>query len=100
MQIFSSPSRIIITCNKRLAPYLSQEVSSLGFNIVRNFITGVELKGTVKDCIRLNLNLRCASQVMYSLREFRCSNPDELYKNLIEIPWESIIPGDGYFSVS
>jgi 23S rRNA G2445 N2-methylase RlmL len=100
MQIFTRPSRIIITCNKRLAPYLQQEVEALGFTVVRPFITGIEIKGTVNDCIRLNLNLRCASQVMYSLSEFNCNSVDELYKNLYAVPWENLIPTDGYFSVS
>jgi putative N6-adenine-specific DNA methylase len=71
MNVFSDRSRIIITCNKRLTPYLELEVTELGFTLVRTFQTGVELEGTVADCIRLNLNLRCASQVHYSLKEFR-----------------------------
>lgn len=98
--IFSSPSRIIITCSKRLAPYLEQEVVELGFTPVRTFITGVELKGTVNDCITLNLNLRCASQVLYSLKEFRANGPDDVYDNLIRYPWEELLSEDGYFSVT
>jgi putative N6-adenine-specific DNA methylase len=65
----------------------------------RVFQTGVELTGTVNDCIRLNLNLRCASQVMYSLKTFICNHPDELHQNLVTIPWETMIKPDGYFSV-
>lgn len=98
--IFEEASRIVITCNKRLAPYLEQEVIELGFTPVRTFQTGVELTGTIKDCIRLNLNLRCASQVHYSLKSFRVDNPNELYRVLLTIPWEKIIPADGYFSVT
>lgn len=98
--IFEEASRIVITCNKRLAPYLEQEVIELGFTPVRTFQTGVELTGTIKDCIRLNLNLRCASQVHYSLKSFRVDNPNELYRVLLTIPWENIIPADGYFSVT
>lgn len=99
MQVFTTTSRIIITCNNRLSPYLQQEVRELGFRIERSFVTGVELKGTLTDCIRLNLHLRCASQVMYSLKAFRCDNPDQLYRTLVQLPWETWIPGDGYFSV-
>jgi len=82
-----------------LAPALRSEVIGLGFDVDRVFQTGVELTGTVNDCIRLNLNLRCASQVMYSLKTFICNNPDELHKNLVTIPWETMIQPDGYFSV-
>ncbi len=100
MNIFTTPSKIIITCNKRLVPWLKLEVEELGFTIVDEFTTGVELKGTVNDCIKLNLNLRCASQVLYSLYEFRCNGPDELYKKLMTYPWEKIISNDEYFSVT
>lgn len=100
MNIFSSPSRIVITCNKRLAPYLEQEVVELGFQPERTFSTGVELKGTVTDCIRLNLNLRVASQIHYSLKEFRADKPDDVYKHIYSYPWENLLAKDGYFSVT
>lgn len=100
MSIFTTPSKIIITCNKRLTPWLKLEVEELGFTVIDSFATGVELKGTVNDCIKLNLNLRCASQVLYSLFEFRCNSPEDLYKRVIAYPWEKLIANDGYFSVT
>jgi putative N6-adenine-specific DNA methylase len=100
MQAFETSSRIIITCHKWLSPALQAEVKELGFTVVRAFQTGVELEGTVADCIRLNLNLRCASQVMYSMKSFTCNDPDELYNNLLTIEWETVIAPDGYFSVT
>lgn len=100
MNVFTTPSRIIVTCNKRLSPYLQREVTDLGFIPERAFSTGVELKGTVNDCIRLNLNLRCASQVLYSLKDFYANSPDDVYGTLVEMPWEEIIPEDGYLSVT
>jgi len=98
--LFTTPSRVIVTCSKRLAPYLEQEILELGFTPERTFVTGVELQGTVNDCIRLNLNLRCASQVLYSLKSFRCNGPDDLYEALIRYPWENLLSNDGYFSVT
>lgn len=100
MQVFTTSSRIIITCHKWLSPALQKEVTDLGFSVVRVFQTGVELTGTVTDCIRLNLNLRCASQVMYSLKAFTCNDPNELYDQLVTIEWETVIEPDGYFSVT
>lgn len=100
MHFYSTPSRIIITCSKRLAPYLEQEVVQLGFTPTRTFVTGVELKGTLRDCIKLNLNLRCAGQVLYSLFDFYCDSPDDLYKRVYSYPWENILTTDSYFSVS
>ncbi|WP_461449346.1 THUMP domain-containing class I SAM-dependent RNA methyltransferase [Mucilaginibacter sp.] len=100
MQVFHTDSKIIITCNKRLSPYLQQEVEALGFTPDRVFPTGIELTGTVNDCIPLNLNLRCASQVLYSLKSFTANDPKELYDNLVEIEWEKIIDFAGYFSIT
>jgi putative N6-adenine-specific DNA methylase len=100
MQVFHTESKIVITCNKRLSPYLQKEVEELGFKPVRVFQTGVELLGTVTDCIALNLNLRCASQVLYLLKSFKADDPQELYDNLVQIEWEKLIDFSGYFSVS
>lgn len=100
MQVFHTESKIIITCNKRLSPYLQREVEALGYEPVRVFPTGVELKGTVTDTIPLNLNLRCASQILYSLKTFTARDPKELYEELVTIEWEKLIDFTGYFSVS
>ncbi|WP_262247924.1 THUMP domain-containing class I SAM-dependent RNA methyltransferase [Parapedobacter soli] len=100
MEVFNTPSKIIITCNRRLSSYLQAEVRQLGFDIKRGFATGVELFATVSDCIRLNLNLHCASQVLYSLATFRARNPEELYEALSRIAWEELIAFDGYVSVT
>lgn len=100
MEVFNKKSKIIITCNKRLAPYLQLEVEEQGFEVKRSFATGLELLGTVNDCIRLNLNLRCASQILYSLYSFDAENPHVLYEELYRRPWEELIPFDGYLTVT
>lgn len=100
MTIFTKPARVVITCSKRLAPYLEAEVHELGFGTERTFPTGVELMATVNDCIRLNLNLRVASQVLYSLKTFRADSPNDVYRHVREYPWETLLPPDGYFSVT
>lgn len=100
MEVFNTPSKTIITCNKRLSPYLQDEVTDLGFTIKRAFHTGVELNISLNDCIRLNLNLRCASQVLYSIGSFTAKDGEELYQALLGLPWEDLIAFDGYVSVT
>lgn len=95
-----STSKIIVTCNKRLAPYLAREIQDLGLTIDEEFVTGVELRGSLNDCIMLNLNLRCASQVLFSLMEFKANSPEEVYNHLSRYRWENLLPADGYFSVT
>jgi putative N6-adenine-specific DNA methylase len=100
MNLFTSKAIIIVTCPKRLSPFLEEEVKELGFSIEETFITGVRLTGTMNDCIKLNLNLRCASQVLYSLKKFEATDADAVYRNLVAFPWEDILPDPGYFSVT
>jgi 23S rRNA G2445 N2-methylase RlmL len=100
MQVFHNKSKVIITCNKRLSPYLEEEVKALGYTIERTFSTGVELNITLTECIKLNLNLRCASQILYLIKSFKAITPDDLYKQVSDIEWEEIIDFAGYFSVT
>ena len=100
MNKLNSPSRIVVTCSKRLSPFLEKEITDLGFVPEKTFSTGLELTGTLNDCIRLNLNLRCASQVHFSLKEFEANDPEDLYKTLVAFPWEDYLSKDGYFSVT
>jgi putative N6-adenine-specific DNA methylase len=100
MQLFSISRKIIITCSNRLAPYLEQEVVALGYRPERVFKTGIELQGTMQDCIKLNMQLRCASQVYFSLFQCRANTPDDLYRACVKLAWETWLPADGYFSIT
>ena len=100
MSLYTTRGLITVTCHKRLAPYVEQEIKELGFEVEETFLTGVRLQGTINDCIKLNLNLRCASQVLYSLKKFEAPDADAIYSNLFTYPWEDIIPHGGYFSVT
>ncbi|QES89712.1 THUMP domain-containing class I SAM-dependent RNA methyltransferase [Rhizosphaericola mali] len=100
MLYFRKPGNITITCHNRIAPYLAQEVKALGFAIEEEFVTGVKIKGSLNDCIRLNLNLRCASQVLYSLRKFSARNADEIYNEARKMQWESILPINAYLTIT
>ncbi len=100
MSLYTTVAPVTITCNKRLAPYLEREVKELGFEIEETFVTGVRLNATINDCIRLNLNLRCASQVLYSIKQFQAIDADDIYNNLRDYAWETIMPDPGYFSIT
>lgn len=100
MNPYITKAPVIITCHKRLAPYLEQEVRALGYAITESFATGVVLQASVNDCIRLNLQLRCASQVLYSLKRFQAADADAVYRHTVSFPWETLLPEPGYFSVT
>jgi putative N6-adenine-specific DNA methylase len=100
MSIFNISNPITITCHNRIAPYLASEVASLGYDITQKFATGVMLEGTLKDCIKLNLNLRCASQVLFLISHFEAINAGDIYDNVFDIAWEDILPEDAYISIT
>ncbi|GAC1427136.1 MAG: THUMP domain-containing protein [Chitinophagaceae bacterium] len=100
MSLFTTDGNITITSHKRITPWLQQEVEALGFTISDSFVTGLQLKGTINDCIKLNCQLRCASQVLFSLKQFEAAHPDDVYRNLVNYEWENILPEGGYFSVT
>lgn len=100
MDPFNVINKIIITCSNRIAPYLQKETEELGYKPVRVFKTGVELQGTLKDCIKLNLNLRCASQVLFLVHQCQAATGNDLYNEMIDFAWENIIPADGFFSIT
>lgn len=99
--IFSSKQTdIVVSCAARIVPFLEQELREAGYSRINAFKTGVRLSGTIYDCIRLNLRLRTASQVYFSLKKFRAYNADDIYREIKKIEWEKIIPADGYFSLN
>lgn len=100
MSVFHTVAPLVITCNNRLSPFLAKEVAQLGYSDFEVFATGLKMEGTLNDCIRLNLSLRCASQVLYQLFHFKAANADEVYHQLKDLAWEEILPQDGYFSVT
>ena len=90
---------VLITCAPGLVEYLRSEVQSLGFEVLSSHKAGLEIKANLLQCWRLNLNLRTAFAVLYLLKKFKCSNPQQLYKRVYDIRWEDIIPPDEYVSV-
>lgn len=100
MNIYTTPATVTITCHKWTMPYLAEEVKELGFTIDETFITGVKITATGNDCIKLNLNLRCASQVLYSIKKFEAFHGDDVYEELVAFEWEQLLPENGYFSVT
>lgn len=96
---FHKTSQIYLPCSKGLPPYLGRELAECGFRVRRSMPTGVETEGSLLDAMRLNLRLRTAQCVLYLLSEFRCTSPDHLYAAVRAIPWEGIVPADGYLTV-
>jgi len=100
MSLFTRKSSILITCAKGIAPFLKEEIISLGLPVRSELIAGVETEGTLEDTIRLNLSILTGQRVLYLLESFTANNPGELYKKTLKIPWENYIPKNGYVCVT
>ena len=97
---FYRKNTIQITCEKGLTPWLETEIKNLGYKIIRKHKTGVEITGTILDCIRINLYSRIAYNVLYLLKTFNATTAEHLYSQASSIPWHGIIPNNSYFSIT
>lgn len=93
-------NRILVTCPKGIAPYLAEEIRSLGRPVLEERTAAVETEGTLHDAMRLNLHLRTGHRVLFLVQTFKAGTPDELYRKLTGIGWENYIGADGYVSVA
>ncbi|MBI4845129.1 MAG: class I SAM-dependent RNA methyltransferase [Candidatus Omnitrophica bacterium] len=94
-----SKNTVLITCARGLTPYLCKEVENLGHIITSSHETGLTINASIEETMLLNFSLRTALNILYLLKEFRCLDPQGLYKQISTIPWEEIIPENEYFSV-
>ena len=90
---------ILVTCGLGLKDYLQDEITTLGLEIISSHVGGVVTRGSLIDCMKLNLSLRTANNVLYLLREFRCGSGEALYKQASQIAWENILTPDEYVCV-
>jgi len=97
--LLTDSTSILLTCPLRMAPYLEQEIISLGFTIEKTKDTGVFVKGGIPEAMAICLHSRIASRVLLMLKEFYVKTPLDLYRSISSLPWEDILPDDGYFTV-
>ena len=93
------PRSLRATCAPGLTPWLAAEVEALGFELSGSDHTGVETSGTMVDAMRLLLNLRTAFHVLQRFADIYPRDADDLYEQASGLPWERVIPVDGYLSV-
>ena len=79
---------------------LKMELVLLGFIIQRTRPAGVEIVGSLEDCMFLNLTLRTAHRVHFLLKKFEATNSDELTNGLKSVEWEDFVDKHGYVSLT
>ena len=97
--VFDRVGAIRVTAPRGAADLLAEEAAALGAAGAQAVGNGVELTGTLADCMRLNLHLRTANRVLFRIDSFAADGPEALYRAVRTIPWEDYLPVATPFSV-
>jgi 23S rRNA (guanine2445-N2)-methyltransferase / 23S rRNA (guanine2069-N7)-methyltransferase len=92
--------RFFAACPLNVADMLSAELREVGVNVVREHPAGVSFDGPLASAYRACLHSRIASRVLLTIGDLNASDPDVMYRGLLELPWESHVGSDGTFAVS
>ena len=60
----------------------------------------VFFSGSLTDCARVNLSLRCGERVLMEIGSFSARSFDQLFEGVRALPWENILPRDAAFPVT
>lgn len=78
-----------------LEDILENELKKLGASDLVKYKRAVEFKGNDQILFKANLALRTCLRILKPLHEFKARNPDQLYRNVKNFNWSSIIsPSD------
>jgi putative N6-adenine-specific DNA methylase len=79
------------TVARGLEPIAAQELERLGAIDVRPEFTGVHFAGDRALLYRVNLWARTIFRVLVPIKEFYCSSPEMLYKEVQKISWDQYL---------
>ncbi len=96
----TAPRPILVACGLGCAPWLAGELAALGYPATATLDSGVEIRGNLRDAMRLDLLLRTGNRVLMELGRRHALSADDLYRFTAGFAWESVLPDDGYFTVA
>ena len=89
----------MIPCLLGLEKPVGDEIKRLGLSDVQVENGRVFCRGSLADCARLNINLRCGARVMLVLKTFTARSFEELFQGTKSVRWEDFLPRDAAFPV-
>lgn len=101
--LWTDPTTLAITCALGVVPFLKQELTELGYEILgeNETMVGIRAKNACRDIMRLNLSLRTAQRVLWPfVQETRCYTLNDLYDLAYYAPWEQVLSVDESFFVN
>lgn len=81
-------SSFFITCAQGLAPYVIDELATLGIESTSD-ATGVRFEGGLKEAYQALLWTRCGSRVLLQLKAGSMKDLDDLHRQLSGFPWST-----------
>ncbi len=101
--LWTDPTTLAVTCGLGIVPYLKQELTEMGYEILgsNDTMVGIRATNACRDILRLNLCLRTAQRVLWPfVQDTRCRNLDDLYRLAVNAPWEQVLDVDQSFFVN
>lgn len=101
--LWTDETTLAVTCGRGIVPFLKQELTELGYEILgeNETMVGIRAKNACRDILRLNLSLRTAQRVLWPfVQEVRCRTLEDLYKLAYYAPWEQVLSPDESFFVN
>ena len=89
----------LIPCLLGLEKLVGDEVKRLGLREVQVENGRILCRGTLADCARLNINLRCGARVILVLGQFPAVSFEELFQGVKAIAWEDYLDSHAAFPV-
>ncbi len=90
---------IFVTCGNGLEDLLTQELIALGLPHTHPGFRGVYIPKSIPAMYTVNYLSRIATRVLWPLIEFVAQTPEDLYKQIIQFPWEDWIDPKETFAI-
>lgn len=91
--------KLIAKTLHNLEDVLANELKALGAEGVEIGRRAVSFDGDKAMLYKANLRLRTALRILKPIHTFRASNPDELYAELVKLPWDKFMRVNQSFAI-
>ena len=99
-EVISMSYSFCIPCLFGLEGLVTDELRRMDITDVRPENGRVFFSGTIADCAKVNLNLRCGERVLLELGSFQAATFDALFEGTRALPWADYLPCDAVFPVT
>ena len=89
-----------VPCLFGLEGLVADELRRMNLPEVRAEDGRVFFSGTLADCARANISLRCGERILLQLNRFPAKSFDELFEGVRAVAWEDLLPRDAAFPVT